>query len=128
MRNVSRRTVLGASAVGTSGVVVAPGAAQGAANAAPPVRSTYAGSVGRVFRVRAGGTTVRLRLTAIRDLAGAEARDSERSFGLELAPVGGATLPDGIYDLRRAGVKTHGLFLSTFGTADAVQAIVNRPR
>jgi hypothetical protein len=130
MGTVSRRAVLGASA-GAIGLVAA-GAVDADAvglgrTASAPLRSHYAGSVGRVFTARQGGHMVRMRLTAIRDIVPTSARQRSRCFILLFAPVGHAAAPDAIYELRCRGVRTHRLFLSSLGTAHAMQAIINRP-
>jgi hypothetical protein len=130
MDSLSRRAVVGAAA-GAAGLV-----AVGAADArtpgldrkvSAPLRSHYAGSIGRIFTARQGGRTVRLRLTAIRDVVPTSARQRSRCFILVFAPVGKVSAPDAIYLLRRSGVRTHRLFLSAFGTRHAMQAIINRP-
>jgi hypothetical protein len=131
MDALSRRAVLGATA-GAAGLVticaVDADAAVLGRTASAPLRSHYAGSVGRVFTARHGGRSVRMRLTAIRDVVPGSARQRSRCFVLVFAPVGrGMSAPDAIYDLRRHGVRTHRLFLSSFGTGRAMQAIINRP-
>jgi hypothetical protein len=45
---------------------------------------------------------------------------------LIFAPVGRTAHADGIYFLRRRGVRTHRLFLSGFGTDRGMQAVINR--
>ncbi|MCW2765669.1 MAG: hypothetical protein JWO11_1628, partial [Nocardioides sp.] len=85
-------------------------------------------SVGRVFTARHGGHSVRVRLTDIRDLAPTTARQRPHCFILIFEPVGVARLQDAIYVISRNGVPTHRLFLSSFGSGDSLQAIVNRSR
>jgi hypothetical protein len=65
-------------------------------------------------------------LTHIHDLSPTTAEQRAHSFILIFAPVGGERLPDAIYRVRRRGVRTHRLFLSSVGTDRGLQAVVNR--
>jgi hypothetical protein len=93
-----------------------------------PRRSTYTGSIGRVFTAHHGGRSHRIRLTHIRDLTPTTAKAREHSFILVFAPVGAEKLPDAIYSLRRRGVVTHRLFMSAVGTERGMQVVINRQR
>jgi hypothetical protein len=127
---LSRRALLG-TAAGAAGLAVMGATDAGAVGlgrrASAPLRSDYTASVGRVFTARRGDRTVRLRLTEIRDGVQTSARNRARCFVLVFEPVDGSSVPDAIYDLRRRGVRTHRLFLSSLGTGHALQAVVNRP-
>jgi hypothetical protein len=140
---VSRRAMLGGS-VATLGLVAfgiaAPEAEASAKNgprpaaklapkAAPgssPLREDYTPAIGRVFTVTRAGHTYRVRLTHIQDLSPTSAKLRPHCFAMIFAPVGKVALKDGIYVLRRSGVRTHKLFLSAVGTKRGMQAIINR--
>jgi hypothetical protein len=145
MGDVSRRAVLGAG-VGTVGLVALSAAGPdavaaakdqarigttdaSAAKASPmsaPLRSDYAEAVGRVFTATRDGRTYRVKLTHLQDLVHTTAKQRPHCFGLMFAPVGKARLHDGMYVLKRAGVRTHKLFISAVGTEGEMQAIINR--
>jgi hypothetical protein len=143
MGDVSRRAVLGAG-VGTLGLV-AFGIAAPAANAAAttrarpvplapdkaspmsaPLRSDYAHSVGRVFTATRDGHVFRIKLSRIEDLVATTAKQRPHCFALIFAPTSKARLHDGIYVLRRPGLHTHKLFVSSVGAKGVMQAIINR--
>jgi hypothetical protein len=143
MGDVSRRAVLGAG-VGTVGLVALGAAAPdaeaatkaksgttdaAAAQASPmsaPLRSDYAESVGRVFTATRDGRAHRVTLTHVQDLVHTAAKQRPHCFGLMFTPVGNARLHDGMYVLKRKGVRTHKLFISAVGTEGHMQAIINR--
>lgn len=129
MGDVSRRAVLGAGA-GLIGLVVLGVDEPDASAATPrlPRRSDYSRSVRGVFTATHGKRTYKVRLTRIHDVAGTRAKQRESSFNLVFTPVGRTRLPDGIYAVRRRGVRPHTLFLSGVGTNGAMQALVNRSR
>jgi len=127
MQTPSRRAVLG---VGLGSLVLAivgvDETAADAATAAGPVRRDYASSIGKVFTVQHAGRTHRVTLTAVQDLPYTNAAQRQRCFSLLFTPAGRNELPDGIYALKRTGVRTHSLFLGRIGTGRTLQAIVNR--
>jgi hypothetical protein len=143
MGDVSRRAMLGGS-VATLGLVAfgmaapdaeasAKGGPRSAAKPASkpvpgssPLRADYTHAVGRVFTVTRDGHTYRVKLTHIHDLSPTTAKLRPHCFAMIFAPVGKVRLKDGIYVLRRSGVRTHRLFLSAVGTKGGLQAIVNR--
>jgi len=130
MESFSRRAVLAATAGATALVAVGPvtaGAAPVGGSASAPLRSEYEHSVGRIFTASNGAHTIGMRLTSIRDVVPTSARQRAHCFILVLEPVDSVSAPDAIYVLRGRGVATHRLFLSAFGTDNAVQAIINRP-
>jgi hypothetical protein len=112
--------------------VVALGSELTPAEAAVPagalVRSHYSRSVGGVFTAVGPAGNYRLRLVRIRELEPVIAAQREDRFNLIFRPVGRAQVPDGIYSLRRPGVATHALFVSSTGPAapQYLQALVNR--
>jgi hypothetical protein len=129
MGEITRRAVLG-GAIGTAGVVafgVGPAVAATARGAAP-VRADYANAVGRVFSVEHGGRTHRIKLTHLHSLSPSTAKQREHNFMMIFAPVDREQLPDAVYRLRRRGVRTHRLFLSTVGTDRGLQAVIYRQR
>jgi hypothetical protein len=144
MGDVSRRAVLGAgaSALGLAALGVGLPDAEATTRSTPrtkaraatakatpmsaPVRADYAHVVGRVFTATRGGHSYRVKLTHLQDIAPATPKQRPHCFALIFAPVGKARLHDGIYVLRRAGVRTHKLFISSVGTERGMQAIINR--
>jgi len=91
-----------------------------------PERSDYKYSVGKAFTATRGKDTYQLRLVRISDVTGAIAKQRELSFML-IFDVGGASpMPDGIYTVRRFGVRTHALFMSGIGSPRSMQALMNR--
>lgn len=127
--DVTRRTVLsaGAGLAGLAVIAAAPGVANAATPAAGPLRSHYARSVGKTFTVQAHGRVHTVTLTAIHDLAPTTAMHRPFCFRLMFTPSGHIVLPEGIYTVRRAGVVTHSLLLSSTGSR-AMQAVVNNRR
>ena len=144
MGDVSRRAVLGAgaSALGLAALGVglpdaeattrstprtkARAAAAKATPMSAPVRADYAHVVGRVFTATRGGHSYRVKLTHLQDIAPGDAEAAPALLRTDLRQVGKARLHDGIYVLRRAGVRTHKLFISSVGTERGMQAIINR--
>jgi hypothetical protein len=127
MAEVSRRAIL-AAAGGLAGLA-AVGFDGGAAATVPGstiLRSNYVKAVGQVFTATHAGHRHRLRLAAVRDLEPTTAAQRPHCFNLIFAPAGSTRLDDAIYVLRRPGVHTHRLFLSSLGTDGALQAVVNR--
>lgn len=127
MAEVSRRAVLLAGA-GTASVlaigVEAPDAE--AAATSQPARSHYARSVGKKFTITRAGHTHEVRLLRIANTIGHTAPSQhEKNFLLVFSILGGAHLADGIYAVRRAGVRTHSLFMSGMGPR-RLQVVVNR--
>jgi hypothetical protein len=118
--------VLGTGA-GVAGVTaLGAGEAWSVPASSAPLRADYAASVGRTFTARHGRRSIRVRLTDIRDLKPTTSRQRAHCFALIFEPVGSAPLHDAIYVISRRGVRTHTLFLSSLGTAGALQAIINR--
>jgi hypothetical protein len=136
MGDVSRRAVLGAGAgaVGVLAFGAGPARAQApraktvkAAHIAPmPLRAHYARSVGRAFTAVHGGRTVQVKLSYIRNVDHVPASQSQRAFILIFVPTGRRHLSDGIYQLKRKGVPTHTLALTSVGSDGGLQAVVNR--
>jgi hypothetical protein len=129
MHEVSRRAVIGAGMVGGAvvGAVLADPTAAFAAPGSQPLRSHYATSVGKVFSVEHRGVRTRARLTRVHDLSGATADQRRYRFLLVFAPTGTKSLDDAIYTVRRRGVPSHQIFLSSIGPERDVQAVVDGP-
>jgi hypothetical protein len=126
MIDISRRAVLGAG-VGTL-ALAAMGlpASAGAASTSPPRRAHYAKSIGRSFTATFNERSHTVKLAHIRDVAGTTSSSRDRCFNLIFTVEGTSDLPEGIYTVRRLGVPTQALFLSSLGDPRTVQALVNR--
>jgi hypothetical protein len=130
MIDVPRRAVLGAGvgalALAAVGWPASASAATTSPNTSPPRRAHYAKSVGRTFTATCNGRSHTVKLAHIRDVAGTTSSNRDRCFNLVFTVAGTSDLPDGIYTLRRLGVPTQALFLSSLGGPRTVQALVNR--
>jgi hypothetical protein len=111
MTDVSRRTLLGASAAGAAVLAVVPA---GEAAAAARARSLYTRRRftrlrGRKFRLTDGSRSWSVKLTHVKDLTHA-ARGEQRSFALTFRRATPGP-PQGTYTLRRAGFRPTVLFV-----------------
>ena len=134
MASISRRAAL-ASGAGILALAAWETGGEEAAEAAPRGRTAllrehslhrkhYQPHVGKVFRAHHGGSVHRVRLVAIED-HGVGHHLRNLSFTLVFKPVGRHRLPDQIYTLRRPGVPTRALLLTSLGTAGRLQAVIN---
>jgi hypothetical protein len=127
MIDVPRRAVLGAGMGALALAAVGlPASAAGAATTSPLRRAHYAKSVGRTFTAMRNGRSRTMTLAHIRDVAGTASSYRDRCFNLVFTVAGNSDLPEGIYTVRRLGVPTYALFLSSLGGPRTVQALVNR--
>jgi hypothetical protein len=136
---VSRRAVLtaGLGAIGLGTIaLVAPSTialaetslddANGASGL--PVRSHFVSSVGKPFTATNAAGTFTLTLKEIHDLTPSTVADDENRFNLIFVSRD-LGFTDGIVTLRRRGVPTSTLFISSIGqvtTTQSLQALVNR--
>jgi hypothetical protein len=126
MIDVPRRAVLGAGVGALALAAMGLPTPAGAATTSPPRRAHYAKSVGRTFTATRNGRSHTLKLAHIRDVAGTTSSYRDRCFNLVFTVAGTSDLPEGIYTVRRLGVPTHALFVSSLGGPRTVQALVNR--
>ena len=129
MPELTRRALLvsGAGAMGVAALGTGESSAAAATSStSAPLRAKYAKSVGKVFTAAIGSRTFSVKLVSIRDLSHTTAQQRPRCFMLVFAPTTTARLADGIYTLRRTGVPTHALFMSSVGSNRGMQVIVNR--
>lgn len=127
MVDVSRRAVLGGGigVLSLLAIGVVPSAAIATRESAP-LRSHYESSVGEIFIASHDGRTAQVRLTHIRDVSHTSATQRPHAFILFFTPVGTKHLRDDIYTLRRRGVPTHTLLLSSVGSEGGMQSLINR--
>jgi hypothetical protein len=93
-----------------------------------PVRSHFASSIGKPFTATTESGTFTMTLKAVHDLVPSTVADDENRFNL-IFTSGHLGFSDGIVTLRRTGVPTSTLFVSSIGQVTAtqsLQAIVNR--
>lgn len=113
MTDVTRRHVIEAGVAGIAASLVAPAlppavAATVTRSAGLYTRGRFARRLGRRFTATAGGRSVRMRLTEIRDIDGAAGR--ERSFVLVFTRAA-AGPPQNTYLLSRSAFTATSLFL-----------------
>jgi hypothetical protein len=136
---VSRRAVLtaGLGAVGLGALALAAPStiafaetsvddAHGASGL--PVRSHFVSSIGKAFTATTATGTFVLTLTGIHDLVPSTVADDENRFNLVFTTEH-LGFTEGIVTLRRTGVPTSTLFVSSIGHVTAtqsLQALVNR--
>ncbi|MCU1589912.1 MAG: hypothetical protein JWP11_1168 [Frankiales bacterium] len=92
------------------------------------LRSHFAAGVGTAVLVRQFAHAHRLRLVAIVDVQNATV--AERQFNLLFAPLGGAKVAEGIYEVSGARIPNSTLFLSPVGRRgkdQRLQALINSP-
>lgn len=135
MSHLTRRTALGSGAgmLALAATQLAPALAEAKTPHRRPAllgepalhRNQYLPHVGKVFHAEHDGHVHRLRLVAAEhhDVSSELRNDC---FTLVFKPVGHGRLEDAIYILRRPGVPTRALLLTSLGTAGRLQAVINR--
>jgi hypothetical protein len=126
--SVSRRTVLtvglGALAFAApTAVAFAETSLDDATGASTlPIRSQFASSLGKVFTATTDAGAFALTLAEIHDLPPVTAADDENRFGLVFTSRH-LSFTEGIVTLRRVGVPTSTLFVSSIGPVTRTQSL-----
>ena len=135
MAHLTRRAALssGAGMLALVATQLAPASAEARTSRGRPAllgeaalrRNQYLPHVGKVFHAEHDGQVHRLRLVSAEHHDVSKALRNDR-FTLVFKPVGHGHLEDAIYILRRPGVPTRALLLTSLGTAGRLQAVISR--